>query len=159
MKIKKIKFNAIDFLILLFVIAAIVAVAFRSGLKDSLVAIRSNETIVYTLRINNLQAESFDMLELEDKLFSQKDDKPLGKIVGKSSRPAETYISLDTGKIVKTYIPERLDIFLTVECTGRVTEEGCMLGGNYFVASGKRISAYTDTVSFSFEVTDAYKKG
>lgn len=159
MKIKKIKFNAIDFLILLFIIAAILAVAFRSGLKDSLVAIRSNETIVYTLRINNLQKESFDMLEIEDKLFAQSDDKLLGKIVGKTSRPAETYISLDSGEIVKTYIPERLDIFLTVECTGRVTEEGCMLGGNYFVAAGKRISAYTDTVSFSFEVTNAYKKG
>lgn len=158
MKLKKIKFNAIDFIILIVVIAAVLAIALRSGLKDSLVAMRSNETIVYTIKINNLQKESFEMLEIEDKLFSQKDDRYLGTIVGKNSRPAETYIILNNGEIVKTYIPDRLDIFLTIECVGRETDEGCMLGGSYFVASGKYIAGYTDTVTFNFEVTEAHKK-
>ncbi len=158
MKIKKVRFNAIDFLILLIVLAAVLAIALRSGLKESIVAIRSNETIVYSLRINNVQKESFDIIRLDDEIRAQSDDKLLGKIVEKSFRPAETYIALDSGEIKKTYIPDRIDVFLTVECTGRVTEEGCMLGGNYFIASGKYISAYTDKVAFSFEVTDAYKK-
>ncbi len=158
MKMKKLKFNGMDFVILLVIIAAILTIALRSGLKDSVVAARSNETIVYTLRINNLQKASFDILELNDKLYAENDDKYLGTIVEKSSRPAESYISLSDGEIVKTYIPDRLDIFLTVECNGRVTSEGCMLGGNYFVASGKYITAYTDSLAFSFEVTDAYKK-
>lgn len=158
MKMKKLKFNGMDFVILLVIIAAVLTIALRSGLKDSVVAARSNETIVYTLRINNLQKSSFDILELNDKLYAENDDKYLGKIVEKSSRPAESYISLSDGEIIKTYIPDRLDIFLTVECNGRVTSEGCMLGGNYFVAAGKYITAYTDSLAFSFEVTDAYKK-
>ena len=155
MKIKKIRFNSIDFLIIIAIIAAIFTVVYRSGLKNSIDAIRSNDTIVYTLRINNVQRESFDLLELEDKMFSKSDDKNLGTIVSKEFKPAETHIELNNGKIVKTYIPNRIDIYLTVEAIGRVTDEGCMIGGNYFIASGKYISAYTPKVSFNFEVIDA----
>lgn len=155
---KKIKFNAIDFLILIIVIAAIVSIAFRSGLSNQLLAISSKETIVYTVRIDDIQKESFDLIDIEDKLYSQKDDKYLGTIVEKDSRPAEEYVTLDTGEVVKTYYPNRIDVFLTVECVGRVTEEGCMLGGTYFVASGKEIQSRTDTLAFKMEVTDAYKK-
>ena len=158
MNIKKIKFNSIDFLILLVIIAAIVSVVFRSSLKDEIASIRSNETVVYTLRINNLQKESFNYVNLDDKLYASSDDKFLGTIIEKSSRPAETYIALDNGEIKKTYIPDRIDVMLTVECPGMVTEEGCMLDGNYFIASGSYISAYTNLLTFSFEVTDAYKK-
>lgn len=160
MKIKKIRFNAIDVLIILVILAAVFAIAFRSGLKDSLVAIRSNETIVYTVKIRNLQEQSLALFEEGDELYNQNDDKYLGKVskvIG--SRKAETYIALDNGDIQKSYYPDgRIDIFLELECTGRVTDEGCMLGGNYFVASGKYVSAYTDDLTFGFEVTDAYKK-
>lgn len=158
MKIKKIRFNAIDFIILIAIIAALFAAVYRSGLKESIVAVRSNETIVYTLKINNVQRRSFDMLEIEDAIYNQSDDRKLGKIVAKEFTDAESYIVLDSGEIIKTTIPERVDIVLTVEATGRVSEDGCMIGGNYFIAAGKYISAYTGKVSFNFEVLDAYKK-
>ena len=158
MKIKKIRFNAIDLLILIAIIAAVFTAVYRGGLKDSIVAMRSNETIVYTLRINNVQRQSFDMIELENSIFNQSDDKKLGKIVAKEYSDAESYVVLDSGKITKTTIPNRVDIILTVEATGRVSDEGCMIGGNYFIAAGKYISAYTNKVSFNFEVIDANKK-
>ena len=158
MNIKKIKFNAIDFLILLVIIAAIVSVVFRSSLKDEIASIRSNETIEYTIRITNVQKQSYDIIDLDDKLYASSDDKFLGTVVEKSSRPAETYIALVNGDIKKTYIPDRIDITLTLECPGRVTEEGCMIDGNYFIASGSYISAYTNLLSFNFEVRDAHKK-
>lgn len=153
MKIKKIKFNALDFLILLVILAAIFSVVLRSGLKDTIVASRQNETIVYTIRINNVQKESFDLLALDTKIYSSEEDKLMGVVVEKSSRPAETYIALDSGEIYKTNIPERIDITLTIEAKGRITEEGCMIGGNYFIASGSYISGYTDRLAFNFEVT------
>ncbi len=158
MKIKKFRFNAIDFIILLAIVGAVFAIVYRSGLKDSLVAIRSNETIEYRVKINNIQKESFDMIEMDSPIFSQSDDKKLGTIIGKIFEPAESYIVLDSGEIVKTNIPERIDVYLTIQAKGRISEEGCMIGGNYFVAAGKYISAYTPKVSFNFEVLDAYKK-
>lgn len=154
----RIKFNAMDLTIILVIIAAVVAIGFRSGLKNSLVALRSNEIITYTVKITNVQEASFDKIYIGDELYHDSDDKLLGTIVEKSSRPAEAYISLNDGSITKTYIPDRIDLFLTVECKGRKTDEGCMLGGSYFVAAGKRISAYTDKLSFNLEVTDAYNK-
>lgn len=158
MKNRKIKFNAIDFLIVLVILAAVLTIVLRSGLKNSVVAVNAKEAIEYTVRINNVQKASFDILEIGDELYNQNDEKLLGKIVGKDQRPAETYIALDSGAIAKTYIPDRIDIFLTVECPGKITDEGCMLRGSYFIAAGKYISAYTDKLAFSFEVTNAYKK-
>lgn len=158
MKVNKFRFNSIDFLILIAIVAAIFSVVYRSGLKDSIVAIRSNETIVYSLKINNVQKESFDMINIEDSIFNQTDDKNIGKIVGKESQDAESYIVLSNGAIKKTKIPDRVDIYLTVEASGRITDEGCMIGGNYFIAAGKYVSAYTNKVSFNFEVIEADKK-
>lgn len=158
MKIKKIRFNAIDFLILLVIFAAAFTAIYRSSLKDSLVAIRSNETIEYTVKIGNVQKASFDMIESDDSIFSKTDDKLLGVVVGKRFEPAQYYIELNDGTIVKTQEPDRVDIYLTIEAKGRVSDDGCMIGGNYFIAAGKYISAYTRKVSFNFEVIDAYKK-
>lgn len=158
MKIKKIRFNSIDVLIIIAIIAAIFTVVYRSGLKNSIVAIRSNDTIVYNLKINNIQRESFEIINIDDNIFSKTDDKELGVIVSKEFKPAEAYVVLADGQIVKTSIPDRVDVYLTVEVTGRITDEGCMIGGNYFIAAGKYISAYTPKVAFNFEVIDAKKK-
>ena len=154
MNIKKIKFNALDLFILLVLIAAVVSVVLRSGLKDDIVLSRNNDTVVYSIKIKNVQKESFDLISLDDKIFATADDKFMGTVVEKASRPAETYIALDSGEIMKTYIPERIDIFLTLEAKGKITDEGTMIDGNYFIASGSYISAYTNLLSFNFEVTN-----
>ena len=158
MKNKKIRFNVIDFLILLVIIIAVVSIVFRSGLKDSVIGARSNQTIEFTVRINNVQKDTFSIIQIDDVVYAQKDDAALGKITAKNYRPAETYIALDSGEIKKTYIPDRYDIFLTIEGKGSSTKEGNMINGNFFVASGRYISAYTNDVSFNFEVTDAKAK-
>lgn len=153
MNIKKIKFNALDFFILLVIIAAALSVVLRSGLKDDIVLSRQNEKVVYSIRIKNVQQESFDLISLDDEIFSAGDDKLMGTVIEKTSRPAETYIALDSGEIKKTYIPDRIDIMLTLETNGRVTDEGTMIDGNYFIACGSYISGYTDLLAFNFEVT------
>ena len=154
----KIKFNVIDFLILLVIVIAVFTVFFRSGLNDTIVDARTSKTIEMTVRINNVQEETFDILQIDDVLYAQFDSIELGKITAKSYRPAETYIALDDGTIQKTYIPNRYDIFLTIEGKGNSTKEGNMLNGNLFVASGSYLAVYTNDVSFNLEVTSVTTK-
>ena len=155
-KNRKLKFNIIDFLIILIVIGVALIFVFRSNMVNSFTS--APQTISYTVRISDVQKESFDLVEVGSTLYCNDDDSILGTIKGKRFEEASMYTVLANGDIVKTYQPDRIDIYLEVEASGTVDEDGCMIDGTYFIASGKMISCYVDKLYFNVEVRDAFEK-
>lgn len=155
---KKFKFNLIDFMIVIAVIAVIVVIAFRSGAVDSFTNTAKGKTIAYEIKVGDVQKESYNYINVGDKIYSEETDAYLGTVVDKVSEPAKAYIVTTEGKIVKTEQPGRVDIYLTVEAKGTVDEGGCKIDGKFFVAAGKYFSCYTDNIYFNVEVRDAYEK-
>ncbi len=152
----KLKFNIIDFLIIVAIVALVVVFVFRGGLVDKISSLDS--VIEYTVKVSDIQSGSFFLVEEGDVLYSDDDDRVLGKITSKKSAPAEMYTILSNGEIVKSEKPDRIDMYLTVEASGTVDEDGCMIDGNFFVGSGKNISCYTHKLYFNAEVTKAAEK-
>ena len=155
-KNKKIKFNIIDFIIVLAVIGVVLAVFLRGGLVDKFT--ESKQIIEYTVKISDIQKESFDLIEVGSNIYCNDDDSIMGVVKSKTSQPATMYIVLADGEIAKTTQPDRIDVFLTIEAEGTVDEEGCRIGGTYFIACGKNVSCYMDKVYFNIEVTEAHEK-
>ena len=155
---KKIKFNLIDFLIVIAVIAVIVVIAFRSGLVENLANNAKGKTIVYTVKIGDVQNESFNFIDIGEKLYNDETDAYIGTIVDKRVETSKVYIISTEGKIVKTEQPGRADIYLTVEAKGTVNANGCKVDGKFFVAAGKLFSCYTEDLFFNAEIRDAYEK-
>lgn len=147
------RFNVIDFLIVIAVIAVAVVFFLRSGMVKEFTS--STQTIEYTVKIGDVQTASYDLIDIGSGLYCNDDDTYLGEITSKRYEPSYMYTVLQDGKIVKTLQPDRIDIYLDVEAEGTVNEEGCKIGSTYFVASGKMISAYTDKLYVNVEVTKA----
>lgn len=155
-KHRKFKFNIIDFVIVLAVLVVILVVALRGGLVKKFT--EAKDTIQYTVKISDIQIESFDLIDIDSKIYCNDDDSCLGVIKAKTYQPATMYTVLSNGEIVKTSQPGRIDVFLTIEAEGTVDEEGCRINGTYFIACGKNVSSYIDKLYFNFEVTEALKK-
>lgn len=153
---KKLKFNIIDFLILLAVIGVVLVFFFRGNMVKSFTS--APQTISYTVRISDVQKESFDLIDVDSTLYCNDDDSVLGTIKAKRFEEASMYTILANGDVVKTYQPDRIDIYLDVEVSGTVDKDGCMIDGTYFIASGKTISCYVDKLYFNVEVRDAFEK-
>jgi len=155
---KKFRFNLIDFLIVIAIIAVIVVIAFRSGIVKDFTSTAKGKTIVYEIKVGDVQEESFDYIDVGDKIYNNETDACVGTVTEKRKEPSEIYVVTSNGEIVKTVQPGRADIYLTVEAKGTVDDGGCKVDGKFFVASGKQFSCYTDDLYFNVEIRDAFEK-
>ena len=74
------KFNIIDVLAVILVIAVILglAVRFKSSVTT---AVKSDEEFIYTVRVEGVRAHTIDALKKGGKLTDKKSEKDLGEIV------------------------------------------------------------------------------
>lgn len=155
-KSTKLKFNIIDFLILLIVVGLAVVFVFRNNMVSEFNS--TPQTISYVVKIGDIQKESYDLIGVGSVLYNYETNTAIGEIKSKRCEDASMYTVLTNGEIKKTYIPDRIDVYLEVEASGTVDEHGCMIDGTLFVASGKMISCCVDKLYFNAEVRDAFEK-
>ncbi|MBQ9939934.1 MAG: DUF4330 domain-containing protein [Clostridia bacterium] len=150
------RFNIIDVVLILAILAVIAGVAIRSGFTGSLSQKLDNGYIEYDFIINSVKDTSGEYFVKGKKIFSQTTQKEIGEIISATARPAEAYIELSTGEIAKTYIPGRIDVLGKAKVSGNLDSDGrCMLHGTTHIATGKTIYARTADVSFMFTVENA----
>lgn len=150
---RKLHFNIIDFLIVLVLVGIGAALFLRYDFSARVSSLTSDDTIEYTIKIENIQKASDGYINAGDALYSAVNDAKIGTIVSKKpATGAAIYITLLDGTIWETTIPDRIDLVCTVRCKGKQTKDGYMLNGNLFIAPGKYISSRTKNVNFSFQV-------
>lgn len=112
------KFNIIDIIILIIAVAVILAVAILLfGKKDTATkGTQYSRTIIVEVLQRD---ESFCSLPKEgDKLFDVTTKKEVGTLKAKEITPAMTNTtSMEEGRILKTAVPDKYDMRLTVEVT------------------------------------------
>lgn len=153
------RFNIIDIIIIVAVLAVACAFVFRtpsniantnagefSAIKVS--AIKYDKTIEYTLKIGSVQEASANLVKIGDYIYSHITEGPIGKVTGVRHNPAELYVSLPTGEIVKRQTPNRVDIYITVTAPAYVDKTGHYLEGYLFVCANKELYCYTQKLDF-----------
>ena len=150
------RFNIIDVILILAIVAVVAGVIIRSGFADSFSEKMDEGNIEYEFIINSIKATSDQYFDEGTVIYSQTTQKEIGKILTVTTRPAEAYIELPTGEIVKTVIPDRIDVIGTAVIKGNEDNDGrCMLDGTTHIAAGKNIYARTDDITFMFTVEGA----
>ena len=99
---KRFKFNIIDFLIVFAIIAVAVVVLFRNGIIDSFT--KKSQTIIYSVKVLDIQEESYEYFEVGSTIYSNDDNRELGKIVEKSFEPSTAYFVLSDGTYIYIYV-------------------------------------------------------
>ena len=127
---KKLRFNIVDLIIIILVIAAVTAgvcifLGSKLGFgKDG----NEKKKISYVLQLSELRDIYVDNIQNGDDAYDADTDKYLGKVVSVSSE-ATTRIGTDksTGNMVVSEIEGRVDLFVTLE------NEAEYYDGQYFI--------------------------
>ncbi len=152
-------FNCIDVLILIAVAAIICAFVFRapSYVSDAdaseispakINTIVYNKNVEYIMKVSSLQQASGNLIKVGDVLYSYETSAPIGTVTDVRVDPAELYVSLPTGEIVKRNTPNRVDIYLTIKAPAHIDKTGHYLEGYIFVCANKEFYCYTPNLNF-----------
>jgi len=114
------KFNIIDILAILVVIAVIAAVAFVVGGKPQVTQPKSKSVILEVKE----KTESFCKVPQSGDILWHSDTKAeIGKVISKEIKPAYGDInSMEEGVILSSPIPDKYNLYLTVEVYGLDSE-------------------------------------
>ena len=138
MKEKKIGFNLIDLLILLFIIAAVIGIFWRYNLADRIYLNARGEEFRVEFFIHNIQEDSQKYLQKGECFYLKNESAELGTIEEiLDVREAVQYYAGLNGELIRCELPGRIDVTGVMVCHGRTTREGVMINGNSFAACNK----------------------
>ena len=147
------RFNIVDFLIIVLVIAAVVSVIQRANVSDVFLA-QERVTVEYSFILENIRDTTAEYFAKDTDLFFQSNEDFAGKLVEFSEEPYEVYITLNDGSIAKTTVPEKKNITGKIRVEVKKTEDGYFLEDNYFLAPGCVMYLKFDMIFFSITVLD-----
>lgn len=142
-KTKKFKFNIIDILLLLVVVAAVAVLGilfFSGNTATDLLSGNNPQEIYWEVELSKVREEFMDNIKEGDSVVDAVKLYSIGEVVSVSSVPTilnET--NLQTGLIVSSVYPEHVNITVKVKANATQTETGYSIGG-YEIAVGKQVS-------------------
>ena len=135
---KKIRFNVVDVLIIVLVLAAVAVVGYVLLTERNDVAPQSeNVKINYVLMVSEAQSAFADNVKVGDEVYEQESGKYIGKVVQVSSTVAKK-VGTDrkTGEQVISELANRRDIFVTVEADAERSDNLYIVSGINIIAGG-----------------------
>ena len=141
------KVNIIDILIIAAILVGIAGVVIRFGSGNSRMA-NAMSKIEYTVEVKGLRDYSVDALQKKGDVWDPKLKKSMGTITNISVKDAVGEDQLTNGTYVKAPIPERYDVLITIETTGKVSDTAYYSSASNELCLGKDYTLYTQWSSF-----------
>lgn len=150
------KFNVIDILAIVLVLAVVlgIAVRFKSSVTT---AVKSNENFEYTVRVSGVKQYTVDALMKKGRVTDKKSEKDLGEIVDVVTEPAATQTERADGKIVNAKMPERYDVRLTIKTYGKEAENSYITADSNELSVGRMTDIYTKYVHTTGKIMSVEK--
>lgn len=154
------KLNCIDIIIIIALLCVVCAFMFRtpdgntvktvdgSVTNVDLSAIEYNETATFKLKVSSLQQASGNLVKVGDVLYNSETKAPIGVVKEVRVDPALAYVTLPTGEVVKRTIPNRVDIYFTIESSVYVDHTGIYLENYIFLCPNRDLGCYTENLDF-----------
>ena len=172
---KKIRFNVVDVIIILLIVACVVGIIFRANVREKLGQSLSNETAYITLVAENVPQEYIDAFVQGSSAYLE--DMDLGIIIGYSYTEQTNvildlnekyeYKAVDDGNggyintVEKIISPEFKTVYdknsYTVTCqiqvSGQDKSDGFYIGGVEYIGVGKMLNISTENHAFTMTIT------
>lgn len=147
-KTKKSKLNAIDVSIILIIVLIIIGVAWRYDWAKKINFQANQDKILVEFKVSdNIQERSQKYLTAGTSFYITTASIKLGEIKEiLDIRPAELFVQTQDGDsidIVKSYVPNRIDVSGVLLCYGKKVDSGYMINGNIYCAAGKEFLIHT----------------
>ena len=130
--------NAIDFFVILLVIAIGLGTYYKFGVMDKTSTNVAMEPISYTVEIKKVRDYIFNNVKVGDELYDKTSGNSIGTITDIDSEVAKDIVEMVDGKGVYGEVENRYDVLLTVEAEGVVKEEGYFVNKVYELVVGSK---------------------
>ncbi len=147
---KKIKFNILDFCIILFAILLIFATLFWKDIRAKFFV--NDKNAEYSFVVTGLSKEAAQSVLIGDSLYFSEDGTYAGEINSVETEREMRFVSLVDGSVVE-YESDFYTIKGKVNIKGKEKQNGFYIDDKYFTVPGKRFSLETDSVEFIVEIT------
>lgn len=155
----KVRFNGIDLLIVILVIACIVGIAMRYDVVDVIRYAGDEQTARVSFFLANIKESSEDCFEEGDAFYIDQTNEYLGVLEGGFVfEPAEDFNMTASGEYVKSAsVNARSDMRGTIEAKGVFSNEGFLLNNTKYIAPGSEITLQSNKIKVTITVTGIEK--
>ncbi len=141
------KINIIDLSVILILVLSVAAIVYKFGFSAHKEAGVTDTTLHYEFKIKAVRQMSVDCLKVGDEMTDWETGTPIGKIVDKRVEQAVEFVNMADGSLgVEQPIPNKFDVYLTIECDARVTEDGYYLNGT------RQITHFEDLLIYNRDI-------
>lgn len=154
------RFNIIDLVIVVLILAVIAGVCIRYFSTQDVDEVDNSESATVSFLVQDIRYTSADYFVGGDNVYVDDDGTYLGEFMkGFTITPAEKYITDVNGKTVKVNYPEntRIDVRGQILSEGTWKDGSFMVGGNMYIAAGKKMKICTPHITVTLLVTDVTK--
>ena len=151
-KTLKKRFNIIDFLLIVLIIAALISVLLRNDVTSALNVGQKKTNIEYTFIVENIRDISCDKFAEGKEFLLQSNEKSIGTLTSYEVLPYEQFMELSNGEIVKSQVPNRYNLKGTVKTQVQKGNDGYYLDDNVFISAGSTFYVKFDILYFMITV-------
>lgn len=156
-------FNAVDAMIIILVVFAVIGIYFKYNIIDLLTADSPNDEYIVSFSIKDIRYTTPNYMDIGDTVYFASSGEELGTLLSASENqsvlntaPSSVYVADGEGSAQQVFYPEqtRVDATGRLLCVGSYTPEGGFcIGGDTYIAAGQTVSVYTERVSVVLTVT------
>ena len=140
------KVSLIDITLLVLVIGLIIGFGFRKVSTKAVQLVSTDKKFYVTLTIEPIRQFSLDAIKVGDIFYKRNEQQAMGRVVVKHEVPAKEIIKLPDGTPIYVPMEEKFCLYLTLECTGNVTDKGYYINGNNQVSEGSDLQIQSNMV-------------
>ncbi len=157
-------FNAVDAMIIILVILAVVGIYFRHNILDILSEGKNNDEYVVSFSIEDIRYTTPNYINVGDKVYFESNGELMGTLMSESANqgalnitPASEYFTDSSGKVVEAHYPNeesRVNARGRMLCVGGYNSDGGFcIDGKTYIAAGQTVEVYTELVTVTLTVT------
>ena len=150
----KLRFNVIDFIIIIIVVGCIAGIVYRYNLVDRLIIDSKKDTMQVHFVAFSVSKELEDKLSVGDEFYLEGSGELLGTLKSSDSSDAVMIVSDENGKPVISYNKELKDIQGIISCSGVKRDNGFFIAGTKFIAPGSELVLESINVRISVIITE-----
>lgn len=151
------KVSIVDILVILILVVGIAGAALTvsyinnekvvsDGSKMFLSAESHSNKMEIGLKLYGVRDVTRDAIVVGDEVYSTKTDDLIGVIKRIDSEPSRQNVVTDSGQVVNTVLPEKFDVTIVVETTGKKTDTGYYTDTGVHILYGKDYEIKTSTI-------------
>ena len=148
------KFNVIDFIIIVLVLGAIIAMVVRYNLVEKLVTDDVRDEVEISFLATGISPEIASGITDGSEYFTESNGMSVGELLSHTVTDSKIVISNEYGQPVVSSDKTKKDVSGVLKSGGVMTEDGFMLDGVTFVCAGKNLKIQSLNGQFSVIITE-----